>query len=171
MQRYHSVLQSCRRSRASHSFCSSNTSVRWNKEEECTAACSSLTATEGDKWCQTLLPLFAKMHMSFKIKTALQLWHLRKTQDTLSCIQLFGTSEPLCIYTCILICRYMITCICACVHVCKDSINHWSWAGGWCCSLHLSLSAGVRYFTLMMGQVGEVRKSEPCSSLEGKAEN
>lgn len=43
-------------------------------------------------------------------------------------------------------------CIGVCVGLCYHGINHWSWAGGCCCSLHLSLSAGVRYFTLMTGR-------------------
>lgn len=59
--------------------------------------------------------------------------------------------------------------VCAnvCVGLCYHGINHWSWAGGWCCSIHLSLSAGVRYFTLMMGRTerGE-KKSATLESCE-----
>lgn len=72
-------------------------------------------------------------------------------------------SESLRMYACIFIRRCTIACILyawmhwyvwvrMCVGLRYRGINHWSWAGGWCCCLHLSLSAGVRYSTPMIGR-------------------
>lgn len=100
----------------------------------------------------------SKMLMSFY--KALEHWHLTLTQDRCR----HALRQPH-IYACDLICRCMITCMlwggmhrCVRVGLCYHGINHWSWAGGCCCSLHLSLSAGVRYFTLMIGRTEGSKK-------------
>lgn len=79
--------------------------------------------------------------------------------EVLSCIHLRATSKSLCTHTCGVFCWCLITFVqCALMHRCvyvwprHSGINHRSWTGRCCrCRLHLSLSAWVRYFTLMTG--------------------